>query len=143
MAITYDASRSYDHAQYLIRIFPGGTVQSGTLTARNLYVAAEAAQAYQAYGIITTAGSTTTSAFDAVLVTGQGATTATVASVVVSSATAGSTFAIDLSTSGVAPTSIPQGAYMYLQTRLDATLTGWAHWEIAFPPTSGMVTPSS
>lgn len=143
MAITYDTGRSYDHPQYLVRPLQHGTVASGTLTPRHYLIGGEALNAYQVYGIITTAGSTTTSAFDAVLVTGQGATTATIASAVVSSATAGSTFAIDLSTSGVAPTSVPQGAYMYVQTRLDATLTAMAAWEYGYPPTSGMVTPSS
>lgn len=142
MAVTYGTNHRYDHPQFVTRQFQGGSFTAGTLTPQLRLIGAEAMNVYNFYGIIAVAGSTTTSAFDAVLVTGQGATTATIASTIVSSATANSTFSIDCSTSGVNPTSLPQGAFMYVQSRLDAALACYGQWEYGFPPSSGMVTPN-
>lgn len=143
MAVTYGTNHRYDHPQFVTRQFPsGGSFTAGTLTPQCYLVAAEQMNLYNVYGIIHVAGSTTTSAFDLVTVGVNGTTTTTVASTIVSSATAGQNFSIDCTTSGAGPTVMAQGSYAYVQSRLDATLSAYIAYEVGFPPTSGMVTPN-
>ena len=123
-----NTQRVYDHPHYITRRFShGGDVAAGTLTVSAKLLAVQAYNLYSVTGYLTAAGTVSTAAIDAIKV--EGTTTTTMATNVIGTSAAKGTFTIDLTTSGVAPTTLAQGGYAYIVNRLDATVASIVGWE--------------
>lgn len=139
MAVT-TSGKMYDNPSIIARRFQHGSAAAGTLAQRAQLVACTPLEVYQLWGYVTVAGTVSTASVDAVVVSGT--TTTTVTGTALGTATANTTFQIDLTTSAVGPTLIAQGGYAYAQFRTDATVTAAVVWEYALQPTSGIANPA-
>lgn len=140
MAVT-NVNKSYDHPTYLARrLGIGGKVAAGTAVPSAHLHAPQAMQLYQLFATVQTAGTAAGAIVDAIKV--EGTTTTTMASGTLGTGVAGTTTsAIDLTTSGAAPTALAKGGYAYAVHRGDATIATVVGWEFSLPPTANICGP--
>lgn len=134
--------KAYDDVNYRERRFgPSAKVAAGTATPSAHLLAPTAMQLYQLFCTVQTAGSATGAIVDAIKV--EGTTTTTMASGTLGTGAAGTTTAaIDLTTSGAAPTALAKGGYAYAVHRGDAQIATVVGWEFSLPPTAQLCNPA-